>query len=304
MPFTPARPAAPPAPAAAPAAPVSVRAPAAAPAAAPAEVAEESISVPLSAISGAWPPAVREEILSLQEAAVSLPVNRLDAAMKTGRVSFSWADLSQWITPSAPEPLAQNRETLVEVPLNVIAPLYMARHRPSVSQKKVVIPESIPGVFSGAPPPAATEETPAAAPAEVAAEAPAVRSPTLGELLGQPGKTDWPPQHVTQHLCLVEGVAGTLLATSDGLPVSGQMPAHVNCETLSAFVPQMFSRMSQSAAEMRLGLVTSVVVTAGQAPYAILRAGKLYLVVLGQAGQRLPESVLQQIAAELAKTNQ
>ncbi len=103
---------------------------------------------------------------------------------------------------------------------------------------------------------------------------------------------------------MLEGVTGALLATSDGLTISGHMPPHVNCETLSAFVPQMFSRMSQSAAEMQLGTVTSVVVTAGQAPYAILWAGRLYLVVLGQPGQSLPELVVQQVAAELADSNQ
>jgi predicted regulator of Ras-like GTPase activity (Roadblock/LC7/MglB family) len=260
--------------------------------------------VPLTAISGGWAPDIREEILSLLNSEVFLPLSRLDAAMKTGRLSFTWGDLSQWISPSPPVASDQNRETLLEVPLSLVAPLYMARRRPALSQKKVVIPESIPGVFSGAPAPVPVEEAPPPPPVETPAEAPAVRGPTLGELLGQPAKTEWPPQHVTQYMCLLEGIAGTLLATSDGLPMSGQMPDHVNCETLSAFVPQMFSRMSQSAGEMRLGEVTSVVVTAGHAPYAILRAGKLYLVVLGQAGRPLPESVLQQIAAELANTNQ
>lgn len=232
----------------------------------------------------------------MPDAEVLMPMNHLDASMKTGRVAFAWSSLSQWITPTPPSVSHETGEMLVELPLSVVAPLYMARRRPGTAQKKVVVPESIPGVFSGT----ATSE----APAEAAPAPPPAPTSKLGNLLGQPTKLDWPPQDVTKHVCMIDGVAGTLIASADGLPVSGQMPSHINCDTLAAFVPQMFSRMSQSAAEMRLGTVTMVMVTAGHAPYAILRAGKLYMVVLGRSGQALPDFVLQQIAAELADINQ
>jgi len=260
--------------------------------------------MPLAAISAAWPPAIRGELPSSPNASVEVPISRLDAGMKAGKLAFPWGDLSQWITPAPPAVSPQNRQTMVEIPLSVAAPLYLTRMRPSASQRKVEIPENIPGVFTGAPgqAPQAPVVEPVEAPPEPVAE-PAAGS-TLGQLLGQPDKADWPPQDVAQYLCMLEGIAGSLLASSDGLTVSGQMPNTINSELLSAFVPQMFGRMSQSAEEMQLGPVTSVVITAGGAPYAIYRAGTLYLVVLGEAGKSLPESRLLQIAAELAVTNQ
>jgi predicted regulator of Ras-like GTPase activity (Roadblock/LC7/MglB family) len=273
---------------------------AAAPAPAPVEAGGDSITLALSAISEKWPQAVRDEIASLKNASVSLPVNKMEAGMKAGKLAFPWGDLSQWISPS-PTVGAQNRQTMVEVPLSAAAPAFMAHRRPAAAQRKVEIPESIPGVFTGAQTPEAPVAAPAPAP-EPAVPAEPERQ-TLGQLLGQPDRTDWSPQLITQHVCMGEGIAGCLLTASDGLLVSAQMPHHINCEILSAFVPQMFSRMSQSADEMRLGGVTGIVITAGSAPYGIYRAGSLYLVVLGEAGRGLPDTKLHQIAAEIAGIN-
>ena len=161
----------------------------------------------------------------MPDAEVLMPMNHLDASMKTGRVAFAWSSLSQWITPTPPSVSHETGEMLVELPLSVVAPLYMARRRPGTAQKKVVVPESIPGVFSGT----ATSE----APAEAAPAPPPAPTSKLGNLLGQPTKLDWPPQDVTKHVCMIDGVAGTLIASADGLPVSGQMPSHINCDTLA-----------------------------------------------------------------------
>ena len=72
---------------------------------------------------------------------------------------------------------------------------------------------------------------------------------------------------------------------------------------MAAFLPQIFGRVSQSAGEMQLGPVSSVVLAAGQGRCAIYKTGKLYLAVLGHPGAALPEAMLGRIAAEIAKRN-
>jgi predicted regulator of Ras-like GTPase activity (Roadblock/LC7/MglB family) len=90
---------------------------------------------------------------------------------------------------------------------------------------------------------------------------------------------------------------------SDGLLMAGRLPAPFRPETVAAFMPQIVGRVSQYAAEMQLGAVTGVLVAAGRGPCAMCKAGKLYLAVLGRAGEALPEAMIGRIAAELARRN-
>ena len=90
---------------------------------------------------------------------------------------------------------------------------------------------------------------------------------------------------------------------SDGLALAAHLPPALNADTVAAFLPQIFGRVSQSAGAMHLGPVTSVAITAGQSRCAIYKTGKLYLAVLGHPGATLPEAMLGRIAAELAKRN-
>jgi predicted regulator of Ras-like GTPase activity (Roadblock/LC7/MglB family) len=89
----------------------------------------------------------------------------------------------------------------------------------------------------------------------------------------------------------------------DGLVVAAQLPAGLKGETVAAFLPQIFGRVSQSAGEMQLGPLSSVVLAAGQGRCAIYKTGKLYLAALGHPGAALPEAMLGRIAAEIAKRN-
>jgi predicted regulator of Ras-like GTPase activity (Roadblock/LC7/MglB family) len=274
--------------------------------AAPAEA--ETLTVALSAIRESWPPPVQQEIdqAGLQSATVSLPISQLNPAMKAGRVVFTWGELSQWLQPPPPESQSANRETALELPLAVIAPLFLARRRPGAAQKQVAIAANIPDLFAGMgkSPAAVAPQPSAAAPAPLTA-APAAAPPVsvLGEILGQPGKTEWSPQEICQKICALKGVAGGVLTMSDGLLVAGQLPPQLKADTVAAFLPQIFGRASQSAGEMQLGPLTSLVITAGKAPCAIYKTGKLYLAVLGHPGEALPEVALERIAAELARRN-
>jgi len=288
------------------------------------------VNVPLSDISDSWPDAVRQEIArgEWDLSMVVMPVSRLDPGMKTGRLLFTWGDLRQWLNPPIGSVPSPNGEVQVELPLKIIAPLFLAARQPG-SQRRVNIGENIPDVFTGlktgaaqatpvsaapAAPAAPLSEIPvmpvapvAAAPAHAAAAPSPVshapRPDALGAIFGQPLKSDWSPAEITQKIAAFAGVVDVVLATTDGLLVAGQVSAPRTAEGLGAFLPQIFARADQYATDMQLGPLTALNLFTADAPCAVFKAGKLYLGVIGRRGQPLPEALLLRVAAELAKRN-
>jgi len=278
--------------------------PPAMPAPVPAVAEKEVLAVALSALSESWPLPVLQIIaeFQLQGATVLLPISRLEPALKTGRAVFTWGELCQWLQPPPTKNLPARCEMALELPLKLVAPLFLARHRPGAVPRKLTgaanISDQIPVLFiraGGAP------ETAVSAPA-APSSAPAPVS-ELGEIFGLPGKSEWSPPEICQRICALEGVAGSALAMNDGLVVAAQLPPELKAETVAAFLPRIFGCVGQSAGEMQLGAVTSVVLASVQGRCAIYKTGKLYLAVLGHPGAALPEATLGRIAAELAKRN-
>ncbi len=140
------------------------------PAAKPAAAAP-AITIPLSTLSEAWPQAVRLEIVqtNLAQSQVGLPVDAIETALKRGRVAFPWKTLRSWIRPATPGTVSVHDAAELELPLKVIAPLFLSRKQSnSVSTSKASVDEAIPNIFFGFP-------QPEAAPAPV----PAAPQPTL-----------------------------------------------------------------------------------------------------------------------------
>jgi predicted regulator of Ras-like GTPase activity (Roadblock/LC7/MglB family) len=278
------------------------------PAAAPAPTGTTVVTT-IEAVSGAWPDPIRHEIeeFELGSATISIPVNRLETGMKSGRVVFTWAELCEWLSV-APVPPSANGKSSVELPLKVIAPLFLAIPRAVKSRKVVSVSENVPDLFAGLSRPVepTPEPAPEPAPPEAPVAAPPVPEPAvapdvLGEILGQPSKTDWTPAEIVQGILAMPGVAGALLASNDGLLVSGQMPAPLEVELMAAFLPQMFTNIGDSTQEVKLGTLRALKITTGQGACAIFKAGELCLAVLGLPGQTLPEPALERIAGELAQ---
>jgi len=302
------------------------------------------VPIPLSDISEGWPDPVRQEIArgEWDLAMVMFPINRLEAGMKAGRLNFTWGEIRQWLNPPIGSIHSQHVDVPVELPLKVVAPLFLSARRPT-SQKKVNVDETIPDVFGGLKPGAAqvkltaapgpvaegdtdiftapvAEPTPAQAPeptpVTLAVPAPpaeptpapppvshAPRPDPLGAIFGQPLKSEWSPAEIVQKVAEMSGVAGGVITTADGLLVAGNVPESQNVETLAAFLPQIFARLNQYAGEMQIGMLTSLNMSTVEAPCAIYKSGKLYLGVIGRAGQTLPDAHLQRIAAEIARRN-
>ncbi len=141
--------------------PVAAPKPAAAVSSAPA------ITLPLSTLSEAWPQAVRLEIVqtNLAQSQVGLPVDAIENALKRGRVAFTWKTLRSWIRPASPGTVSAHDAAELELPLKVIAPLFLARKQSnSVSTSKTSVDEAIPNIFFGFPQPEAAPAPVQAAP--------------------------------------------------------------------------------------------------------------------------------------------
>jgi len=279
-----------------------------------------ALTVRLAALCESWPEPVRQEIAQLNwnGASVSLPMSRLEAAVKGGRVVFAWGELIEWLDVSSAASATPHRETPLELPLKVIVPLFMAQRPIPGPRKHLAVGENVPNLFPApgqptapAVPPPAPAPAPLAAPAIVAATpavvaavpAASVPADVLGEIFGQPGRKDWSPEEITKKINGLPGVAGSLMAMNDGFVVAGALPPPLKSETMAAFLPQIFGRLAHYATEIQLGAPAALTLLAGQTPCAIFKTGALYLAVLGKPGEPLPEALLLRVAGELAKRN-
>lgn len=276
---------------------------------------KETVPVPLSAISSAWPEVLRKEIehLNLSGATVAVPVEFLETALKQGKVAFFWKQVCQWIEACPPAAFASNfAEVRLEWPLSVIAPMFL-QARPKKEPKAAPLHIDIPDVFApkNQPPPApaaAPGPTPkaasTAAPSQPTAEAPATPRKVpkdLAELFGEPEKRNWTPNEIVHKTCQLPGLDGALIALQDGLLVATCMPPTWKTETIAAFLPQIFGRMHQYTRELKMGELMSVTFTVEHGTLQIFNAGIIYFAALGKAGASLPVPELNLIARELSR---
>ena len=301
------------------------------PIAAPAPVepiAADSIDLPLSQLSAAWPEDVRGEIAALDGATtVSLPIAAVTSALARGKVAFPWAQIHAWLTPPAPTSSVADPNIALVLPLKVVAPVFLAASRKPKSERKAVsVDDTIPALFAGsqaAPAPAPVEAAAAlppepepmkvvAPPAAVVAEthsAPAVEAAaaahkipeTVGDVLGQPENAHWSPQELVDGVAKLPGVAGAIVALQEGLQVAQAMPEGIKSDVVAAFLPQIFARLNQYSGEMKLGEVDDLLFTTHGAHCQIYRLGFIYFAVLGKPAESLPWHELRIIADELAK---
>jgi len=139
---------------------------------------QETLPVSLNAIVENWPDTVRKEVaqLNLGEAKVQLPVDTIQQGLKQGRLAFPWKTIRSWIKGPGLSFNSPQDGTVLELPLKVVAPLFMARQREAGSeQRKVRIDNDIPNLFFGFPQPDAPTEP--AAPHTPASHVPAAHIP-------------------------------------------------------------------------------------------------------------------------------
>jgi predicted regulator of Ras-like GTPase activity (Roadblock/LC7/MglB family) len=156
--------------------------------------------------------------------------------------------------------------------------------------------------------PAAPQPAPAPAPAPVFAPAavPAyspqpTRAENLSQLFREPNKKNWTPNEIVHKTITMPGIIGALIALQDGLLVAGSMPPPWKTETIAAFIPQIFGRLTQYTKELQMGEVTTVSFGVESGTLQIFNAGIIYFGALGQPGAALPVEDLTLIATELSR---
>jgi len=313
--------------------------------AAPAAPAGATISASLAALSENWPESLRLEIaqLTLTNAQVALPADLVEGALKRGRVTFAWRNLRSWIKPHPPAVSVHDNLEL-ELPLKVVAPLFLARPggaaKPVRPHQSAPMPDEIPNLFFGFPqpqPPSEVLTPPAKAPlpdeTRFAPRPAEIRHPDTNFytwvesdttcLTARPGETEFKrpmvapaapatdfssryaaPKEIVSRAMALGGVAGVLVALPDGLMVASDIPSDLNADTLAAFLPQIYGRVSQCAKELRMGELNNLNFTVGNVPWKIFRIHGVYFAAFGRAGEQLPGAQLALLAAELDRKKQ
>lgn len=261
---------------------------------------------PLSALAAPWPEALRQEIaqLNLVNAQLTMPVELIEASLKRGRVTFAWKTLRSWISPAVPPNPSPYDTTELELPLSVVAPLFLSRPRNAGQAMRVTVDETIPDLFSGLP---IVEPAPAEADANHVVCAERFNTLSVEDAHGErpkpvgaeSGVRVATPNEIVARAAALNGVAGALIALPEGLLVASRVPAESNGDTLAAFLPQVFSKVSQATRELRLGELNNLNFTVGNVPWRIFRVNTLFFAAFGHACGPLPTGELARLAAEM-----
>jgi predicted regulator of Ras-like GTPase activity (Roadblock/LC7/MglB family) len=301
-------------------------------AAAPAPVETRFLTLAITEVYRAWPEFVQREIIANQLAGVSLalPFGMIELAIRQGKVALPWRVIRSWIKPPVIGYNSPHDATILELPLKTITPLFLAELKTAQPQKKVTVDPTIPDLFSGNAKTTSTSTAPkvnAAAPAPAQALAPSnpplpkvkpadtnyFAKKTAGEVVEEvapkvkkgphPG-TDFlnryaTPSEIVTKASALPGVHGALIALPDGLLVASDIPPTMNADTIAAFLPQIFGRVTQCTKELRLGDLNNLNFTVGHIPWKIFKVGAIYFAAFGSPHEPLPTAQLAEIAAEL-----
>jgi predicted regulator of Ras-like GTPase activity (Roadblock/LC7/MglB family) len=279
----------------------------------------DPLPVNLTSLAEGWPDPVRKEIiqLNLVDAKVALPIEVIERALKQGRVAFSWKLVRAWIRPVPTAPPSPHETTVLELPLKIVAPLFLARqHEANKARKKVAINEEIPNLFFGFPQAEAgsSQVRPAA---KAAAAKPADTNYYIWDDASDRARLQEDevkrgaspgtkfvakyatPNEVVSRAAGLDGVAGSLIALPDGLMVASRLAPDLNGDTLAAFLPQIFAKVNQCTKELRMGELNNLNFTVGNVPWKIFRVNAIFFAAFGRAGEPLPTAQLAALAAEL-----
>ncbi len=278
-------------------------------------VENDALCVPISVLSNSCPEPVQHDIASfgLATSRVEIPLGNIEPGLKTGRIEFTWRELSSWLNPpSKPAQVSINGEHRISLPLGLIAPIFMKARGAAQTRRRTNVDQEIPDLFSAnGKPLTAAAAVPQDAPLTSAPSVPtpvpvaapvAKKVPTnLSELFNEPNKKSWTPNEIVQYSTKLPKVAGTLIALQDGLMVAANMPPDLKTETIAAFVPQIFGRMNQYTKELQMGDTTAVSFNVECGTIQVYNAGIIYFAAFARKGDLLPLAELQLIAGELSR---
>ena len=245
-----------------------------------------------------------------------MPATLVGESLKRGRVAFTWKVICSWIRPAVKVPASAHDALTLDLPLKVVAPLFIQHQKEAARpHEKVRIDESIPNLFFGFPQP---DSPPAEAlhavtkPVEtnyyiwddssdsaLVEQTEPARRPTPGTSFVTRYAT---PNEVVSRAAALDGVAGALIALPDGLMVASRLSPELNGDTLAAFLPQIFGKVSQCTKELRMGELNNLNFTVGNVPWKIFRVNAIFFAAFGRAGEPLPTAQLAALAGRTGST--
>jgi predicted regulator of Ras-like GTPase activity (Roadblock/LC7/MglB family) len=293
----------------------------------------DDLELPLAELMESWPEPLRLSLLErcAEGARVTLPAGQIREGLAKGRVTVTWSQIRQRITPGPVDLPSVSEGLELVLPLQVVAPAFLK----GAPRKKAVPEPEIPSLFSRTPlsrEPAAPSEAASALPelklrmpeafrVELSAPAAAGTAPapgagpapgadpkrvpeeprTVGGLFGKPAQTDWSPAEIVEHLARLPEVAGAVVALEEGLVVAHSLPEPMKGEAVAAFLPQIFSRIHGYAREMGLAEVEALQITTGEGDFQVFRLGFVFFAVLSKKGEVLPDRLLRLLCEELTR---
>ena len=290
------------------------------PIASPPSADERSILTPLSALVEKWPDAIKMELVqaNLMNAQAALPVSLVEPGLKRGRMTVPWKNLRMMVHPNPP-PISVHDGVELELPLNVLAPLFFASQKAAGQAKqKTAVLADIPDLFQDTRK-AETAVTPTPAPASAPAPAPAAIVPAKPDQQDVFSKTKTPeeagsepessgadfnppsvtPRDIVARAMALPGVAGAVIALYDGLKIASEVPPDFNADTAAAFLPQIFDRVAHHTRELRMGALNNLEFTVGDVSWHIFRVNAIYFAAFSRVGEPLPSRQLASLAGEL-----
>jgi predicted regulator of Ras-like GTPase activity (Roadblock/LC7/MglB family) len=244
----------------------------------------------------------------------------VEDALKKGRATFTWKQVRSWTNSTAATATSQHNDEMVELPLKVIAPLFLAQQRTAKSAPKIAVDKSIPDLFARAAGTASV--TPTAPATNGSSDTAQFRAPKPSPIshdtkfVSKPPVSNSPatddvrsgteflkryatPNDIVAKAASLDGVLGALITLPDGLLVASHLPANMNGDALAAFTPQIYVRVTQSAREYRMGDLKELTFTVGNTQWKIYKVGSIFFAAFGKSDEQLPVKELTSLAAEL-----
>lgn len=107
----------------------------------------------------------------------------------------------------------------------------------------------------------------------------------INRLLGVPEDHEMTLPQIVKCSGELPGVEGCIVAMSDGLFMTGELPKHFDTQRVSAFAPQLFSRVAQYVRELNAGTVRRFTVFTDSQPITIFKSGDLFFIVIHKANR-------------------
>jgi predicted regulator of Ras-like GTPase activity (Roadblock/LC7/MglB family) len=171
----------------------------------PPRIEGAALVVALCHLSDSWPDEVQREIKvgKLSTANCHLPLSELGKGLKQGKIELPWKTVRAWLKPAPPGP-SLHGEKIVALPLQAIAPMFLAQGSGATPKRKTDLASkkdssAIPDVFSsGLPAGPAPAVTPPAAVPPPTVRAPAPPAPVVQAVPAAPAeKKPAPPANLS-----------------------------------------------------------------------------------------------------------